>query len=117
MRRKSLRIFLFTLALALLLVSSSTAYADAVSISTVSLSNLQIVPTVGTIQFGLPGSTAIARATNSFGDVDERPAPGQTTPQANARSADAQLGLQGIPMVRTRFLQIVECPHQRRPKG
>jgi hypothetical protein len=84
MRRKSLRIFLFTLALALLLVSSSTAYADAVSISTVSLSNLQIVPTVGTIQFGLPGSTAIARATNSFGDVDEMPAPGQTTPQANA---------------------------------
>jgi hypothetical protein len=62
MRRKSLRTFLQILLLGLLLGTTSSAYADAISITSVSLSNLQIVPTAGMIVFTTQLSPAPARA-------------------------------------------------------
>lgn len=70
MRRKSLGICV--LLLGLLLGASSSAYADAIAVTSVSVSNVQIVPTSGTIVFSIPefspGTTAFAFATNGFGD-------------------------------------------------
>lgn len=67
MKRKSLGACL--LLLGLLLVTSSSAYADTIAITTVSLSNLQLVPTSGSIMFLGPqfGSrtTASGAASNS----------------------------------------------------
>ena len=65
MTRKSLRTCV--LLLALLLGASSSANADALSITSVSFSNFQIVPSSGTIVFTLPRTQALARATNSLG--------------------------------------------------
>lgn len=66
MRGKSLRTCV--LLLGLLLVTSSSAYADTIAITTVSLSNLQLVPTSGSIVFLGPQSgsrtTASAAASN-----------------------------------------------------
>lgn len=65
MRRKSLRTGV--LLLGLLLVTASSAYADTVAITTVSLSNLQLVPTSGSIVFLGPqfGSRTTASAAAS----------------------------------------------------
>lgn len=67
MTRKSLRTWV--LLLGLLLVTSSSADADTIAITSISLSNLQLVPTSGTIVFSGPqtGSrtTASAAASNS----------------------------------------------------
>ena len=65
MARNSLRTCV--LLLGLLLITSSSAYADALSITSVSFSNFQIVPSSGTIVFSLPRTQALARATNSLG--------------------------------------------------
>lgn len=67
MTRKSLRTCV--LLLGLLLVTSSSADADTISITTVSVSNIQIVPTSGTIvfsapQFGSPTSASGAAVSN-----------------------------------------------------
>lgn len=66
MRRKSLRTFVRILLLGLLLGTSSSAYADAVSITSVTLSNFQVVPASGTIMFFLPRHQALARTTNNL---------------------------------------------------
>ena len=88
MRRKSLRSFVQILLLGLLLGTSSSAYADAISSTSVSLTNLQIVPTSGTIVFFLPefspGTRAFARAINSFGEESVEVAESLTSSQANA---------------------------------
>ncbi len=65
MRRKSLRIFV--LAVGLFLGTASSAYADALSITSLTFTSFQIVPTSGTIVFSLPSTQALARATNSLG--------------------------------------------------
>ena len=64
MKRKSLGTCV--LLLGLLLGTSSSAYADALSITSMTLSNFQVVPTSGTIMFFLPRNQALARATNSL---------------------------------------------------
>lgn len=51
MRRKSQRTFLQILLLGVALGTASTAYADAIAITSGSLSNIQIVPTSGTVVF------------------------------------------------------------------
>lgn len=51
MRRKSSRTFVQILLFVLLLGTASTAYADAIAITSGSLSNIQIVPTSGTVVF------------------------------------------------------------------
>ena len=67
MKRKSLGTCL--LLLGLLLVTSSSAYADTIAITTVNLSNLQLVPTSGSIVFLGPAfgsrTTASAAASNT----------------------------------------------------
>jgi hypothetical protein len=86
MRGKSLRTCV--LVLGLLLGASSSAYADAISITSVSLSNVQLVPTSGTIVFFLPqfspGTRAFARATNSLGEESVQASESLTTSQATA---------------------------------
>jgi hypothetical protein len=71
MMRKPLRTCL--LLLGLLLVTSSSAYADAISVTSVSVSNIQLVTTSGTIVFGAPpfGSRTIAHTVIADGNGDE----------------------------------------------
>ena len=70
MRRKSIGISV--LLLGLLLATASNAYADTISLTTVSLTNFQIVPASGTIVFSTSqiGSPTLASgaAANSFGE-------------------------------------------------
>lgn len=66
MRHKSLRTAV--LLLGLLLGTASCTYADAISVTSLTLSNFQIVPTSGTITFFSPRNQALARATNSLNE-------------------------------------------------
>lgn len=61
---KSFRVFVRVLVFGLLLGTSSTAYADAFSLTSFSITNLQFTTSSGTAQFTLTGSTARAEATN-----------------------------------------------------
>ena len=67
MRVKSLKVFFQVLVFGLLLGAASTAYADAVVITTFNF-GLQVSPTVGTVEFTPTGSTARAVGSNSFGE-------------------------------------------------
>src|SRR5687767_2254623 len=71
MTRKPLRTCV--LLLGLLLGISSSAYADAISVTSVSVTNIQIVTTSGTIVFGAPpfGSRTIAHTVIADGSGDE----------------------------------------------
>jgi hypothetical protein len=66
MTRKSFRTCV--LLLGILIGTSSSAYADAVAITSVTLSNLQIVPTSGTVVFSAPQTIAHAVAVNGSGN-------------------------------------------------
>ena len=66
MRVKSLKVFVQILVFGLLLGASSTAYADAVVLTSFSF-GLQVTPTVGTVVFTPTGASARAAANNSFG--------------------------------------------------
>ena len=96
MRRKSPRTFVWILLLGILLCTSSSAYADAISITTVSLSNLQIVPTSGTIVFSLPASgvrtIASGAAANSFGEESGSHSLGPTRSEASTSVTFAGAG-------------------------
>ena len=70
MRRKSLRTCV--LLLGLLLGTASSAYADAISITSVTLSNFQLVPTSGTIVFFSPRTRALSQATNNLGQQSQQ---------------------------------------------
>src|SRR5215212_7885679 len=81
MRCKSVKTFVRILLLGLVLGTFSNAYADTISLTTVSLTNFQIVPASGTIvfsasQIGPPTSTHAA-VVNTFdeesGDSDSGP--------------------------------------------
>ena len=80
MRFKSLKVFTGVLMFGLLLGASSTAYADAFSLTSFSLTNLQFTPSAGTAQFTLTGVMARADA-------------GNLTPNANTSSRTAFLSL------------------------
>lgn len=70
MRLKSLKVYVRVLVFGLVLgAASSTAYADAVSITSFSLSNLQFTSATGTAQFTLTDASARAQAQNSFGQT------------------------------------------------
>ncbi|MCA1577446.1 MAG: hypothetical protein LC794_08815 [Acidobacteria bacterium] len=95
MTRKPLRTCL--LLLALLLVTSSSAYADAISVTSVSVSNIQLVTSSGTIVFSVPpvGSRTIAHTVIADGSADEvaddeqsptRSEASTTTPRATANA-------------------------------
>ncbi|HKG98836.1 MAG TPA: PEP-CTERM sorting domain-containing protein [Pyrinomonadaceae bacterium] len=84
MRRNSLRPVVRILLLGLLLGTSSSAYADVISITSVSLSNYQFIPTAGTIVFSLPRTQALARATNSLNQDVINITESMTTSQATA---------------------------------
>lgn len=96
MRRKSPRNFFQILLLGLLLGTSSSAYADAISITSVSLSNLQLVPTSGTIVFSLPElgprTTASGAAANSFDEESGSHAVSPTRSQASTSVTFAGAG-------------------------
>ncbi len=94
MRRRSLRTFVQILLVGLLLGASSSAYADAISTTSVSLTNLQIVPTSGTIVFSTPKTIAgAAAALNRFdeesGDSSESPTRAEASASVNFASANA----------------------------
>jgi hypothetical protein len=85
MSRKPLRLFVQILLVGLLLGVSSTAYADAISVSSVTFSNLQITPAVGTVTFTPTASSAVALAGNSLGET--APVMSNTFPIAQANTA------------------------------
>jgi hypothetical protein len=64
MRGNSLKVFVRVLVFGLLLGASSTAYADAFSLTSFSITNLQFTAAAGTAQFTLTGAMARAEATN-----------------------------------------------------
>ena len=66
---KSLKVLIQVVVFGLLLGASSTAYADALSITSFSISNLQFTAATGTTQFTLTSASARAQAENSFGQV------------------------------------------------
>jgi len=75
MRRKSLRTFLQILLLSVVLGTASTAYADAIAITSGSVSNIQIVPTSGTVVFTpqtAPVTIAGAVISDGFDSVSNR---------------------------------------------
>lgn len=76
MARKSLRTFVQILLLGLLLGTSSSAYADTIAITTVNLSNLQIIPTSGTVMISASQTGASAAAVSfdeEGGDSEQGP--------------------------------------------
>jgi hypothetical protein len=86
MRSKSLGTFL--LLLGLLFGICASAYADTIAITSVSLSNLQLVTTSGTVVFSPPqvgpGTSAGAAVANSFEEESGDQSEGPTLAQANA---------------------------------
>ena len=90
MSRKSLRTCV--LLLGLLLSTSSSAYADAISITSGSLSNIQIVPTSGTVVF----TTQLSPATTARGVVSDGFDDTSTESQSPTRAeASLELGFAG----------------------
>jgi hypothetical protein len=73
------------LLIGLLLGVSSTAYADAISVSSVTFSNLQITPAVGSVTFTPTASSTVALATNSLGQT--APMMSNTFPIAQSNTA------------------------------
>ena len=69
MKVKSLNVFVRVVVFGLLLGASSTAYADTLSITSFSVSNLQFTAATGTAQLTLTGASARAQAENSFGQL------------------------------------------------
>jgi len=73
MKPKSTHALMLILFFVLFFSSSAPAYADAVVISTLNLSNLQITSMAGSIQFGGAWqATAATQATNSFGELSSQ---------------------------------------------
>ena len=67
MRVKSLKVFVQVLVFGLLLGASSTAYADALVVTTFNF-GLRVSPAAGTVEFTPTASTARAVGNNSFGE-------------------------------------------------
>ena len=67
MRVKSLKVFVQVVVFGLLLGASSTAYADAVVVTTFNF-GLRVTPTAGTVEFTPTGASARAAASNTFGE-------------------------------------------------
>ena len=68
MRVKSFKVFVRVLVFGLLLGASSTAYADALVITTLTMSNFQFTSAAGTAQFTMTSTTARALANNTVGE-------------------------------------------------
>jgi len=85
MSRKSPKLFVQILLVGLLLGVSSTAYADAISVSAVTFSNLQITPATGTVVFTPTASSTVALAGNSLGQT--APVMSNTFPIAQSNTA------------------------------
>jgi hypothetical protein len=85
MTLKPLRLFVQILLVGLLLGVSSTAYADAIAVSAVTFSNLQITTAVGTVTFTPTAASTVALATNSLGQT--APVMSNTFPISQANTA------------------------------
>src|ERR1041385_7845985 len=85
MTRNFLRLFVQIMLLGLLCGASSSAYADAISVSAVTFSNLQITPAAGTVVFTPTASSTVALATNSLGQT--APVMSNTFPIAQSNTA------------------------------
>src|SRR5688572_17862027 len=66
MKLKTPRVLVRVLLFGLVLGASTTAYADSLSISSLTISNLQFTPTSGTAQFTPTGMTAHAAVLDNF---------------------------------------------------
>ena len=86
----------FALVLALLLGASSSASADTIALTSVSLTNLQLTSASGTIVFSPPqagfATTASGAATNSFDEESGDQSQSPTHAQANASVTFASAG-------------------------
>jgi hypothetical protein len=99
MTKKSLRILLPIFLLSLLLATSSTAYADAVSMSSLSFSNLTITQSSGTLALTIVQTTTSAQAMNSLGQNDQDPPSSGGTVTQNTASvtfADSSASINNV---------------------
>ena len=101
MKVKALKVFTGVLMFGLLLGVSSTAYADALAITSLSFTNLQFTPSAGTAQFTITAVTARAEASippitqniisNSFPIAQASAAVNGVTAAATANAATGSL--------------------------
>jgi hypothetical protein len=99
MTKKSLRILLPIFLLSLLPATSSTAYADAVSMSSLSFSNLTITQSAGTLALTIVQTTTSAQAMNSLGQNDQDPPSSGGTVTQNTASvtfADSSASINNV---------------------
>src|SRR5687768_1406549 len=68
MRVNSLKVIIRVLVLGVVLGAASTTYADALVISSLSMSNFQFTPATGTAQFTITSMTARTSADNTLGE-------------------------------------------------
>lgn len=71
MRVKSFAVFVRILVFGLVLGASSTAYADAIAITSFTVSNIQFTPATGTAIFMPTSSSVQTNASNSLGEAKE----------------------------------------------
>jgi hypothetical protein len=84
MKIKPPRVFVRLLLFGLLLGASTTAYADSLSISSLTISNLQFTPTSGTAQFTPTATTARAAVLDNFIRIIENTSNAFPVAQASA---------------------------------
>jgi hypothetical protein len=116
MKSKSLSTFVRILLLGLLLGTSSSVYADAISITSATVSNIQLVPTSGTIMFfsteSPPATRARAVVTDGFIDVSQpvsNPLRSQASVNLNVASASAVSDLTNLSLSANSNVMLSEC--------
>ena len=115
MKRKSLRTSV--LLLGLLLVTCSSAYADAISFTSVTLTNVQLISSAGTIVFSPPQGSSPTSASgavaNSFGeeeaDQSEHPTLAQAAASVNFANASGTSNLTNLSLSATSSATPLDC--------
>ena len=92
MKRKSSRTFVQVLLFVLLLGTSATAYADAIAITSGSVSNIQITPTSGTVVFTTPAATSAGGVVSDGFDVSSNRMESPTRSEAGLNLGFASAG-------------------------
>jgi hypothetical protein len=107
------KIFVRVLVFGLLLGASSTAYADSVVITSVTVSGLQFTSATGTAVFTVTGASARANASNSFGQTVDKVSNGLPFAEAGApvpfATAFASANLPSNSVTGISFAQLGAC--------
>lgn len=106
---KSFRILLQALLFGILLTIPSGVYADAISMTTVSLTNIKVTTTAGNIQLGVWQKTESAMASNSQGQVDPMPPAVKATAMVNFANSRAVANIAAVTLDATSNVNVINC--------